>query len=122
MAQRHNLPNNTGVICFTSITSAVGTNRLAMAGLTELDELQEILKAETGTAGGDADEGIRRSQAGPGERQRADVVVILVGNEEDTPLAPVMADVKDLKVLTAPGVKGMRYFEELWSIRLAWCS
>lgn len=34
---------------------------LAMTGLTEQDELQEILKAEDGTASGDADEGIRRS-------------------------------------------------------------
>ena len=40
-----------------------------MVGLTELDELQQILIAEAGTAGGDGDEGIRRRQAGPGERE-----------------------------------------------------
>ena len=34
---------------------------LAMTGLTEQNELQEILKAEDGTASSDADEGIRRS-------------------------------------------------------------
>ncbi len=92
-----------------------------MAGLTELDELQEILKAEAGTAGGDADEGIRRSQAGPGERQRADLMVILADKEEDSAVAPVMADAQNLKALSAPGVKGMGYFEELCSIRLTGC-
>ena len=100
---------------------AAGTIRLAMASLTELDELQKILKAEMGTAGGDADEGIRRSQAGPGERQRADVLVILADKEEDAPVAPVLADAQDLEALSTPGVKGMRYFEELCSIRLTGC-
>ena len=47
--------------------------------------------------------------------------VSLVGDEEDAPLAPVIADVEDLKALSAPGVKGMGYFEELSSIRLTGC-
>ncbi len=50
------------------------------------------------------------------------MLVSLVGDEEDAPLAPVMAEVKDLKALSAPGMKGMGYFEELCSIRLTWCS
>ncbi len=49
------------------------------------------------------------------------MLVSLVGDEEDAPLAPVIADVKDLKALSAPGVKGMGYFEELCSIRLTGC-
>jgi hypothetical protein len=49
------------------------------------------------------------------------MVVSLVGDEEDAPLAPVIADVKDLKALSAPGVKGMGDFEELCSIRLTGC-
>ena len=93
-----------------------------MAGLTELDELQEIRKAEVGTAGGEADEGIRRRQAGPGERQRADLTCILADKEDDSAVAPVVADAQNLKALSAPGVKGMGYFEELCSIRLTWCS
>ncbi len=92
-----------------------------MVGRTELDELQQILIAEAGTAGGDGDEGIGRRQAGPGEREGADLRVSLVGDEEDAPLAPVIANVKDLKALAAPGVKGMGYFEELGSIRLTGC-
>ncbi len=92
-----------------------------MVGLTELDELQEILKAEEGTAGGDGNEGSRRSQAGPGERQRADLMVILADKEEDSPVAPVLADAQDLEALSTPGVKGMCYVEELCSIRLTWC-
>jgi hypothetical protein len=40
-----------------------------MAGLTELRQLQEILVAEAGAASGNDDERIRRSQAGPGQRQ-----------------------------------------------------
>ena len=93
-----------------------------MLGLTELDELQEILKAEEDTAGGDGNEGSRRSQAGPGERQRADVMVILADKEEDSPVAPVLADAQDLEALSTPGVKGMGDFEELCSIRLTGCS
>ena len=93
-----------------------------MVGLTELDELQEILKAEEGTASGDGNEGIRRSQAGPDERQRADLMVILADKEEDSPVAPVLANAQDLEALSTPGVKGMGDFEELCSIRLTWCS
>ncbi len=93
-----------------------------MVGLTELDELQEILKAEEGTAGGDGNEGSRRSQAGPGERQRADLMVILADKEEDSPVAPVLADAQDLEALSTPGVKGMGDFKELCSIRLTGCS
>lgn len=93
-----------------------------MVGLTELDELQEILKAEEGTTGGDGNEGIRRSQTGPGERHRADVMVILADEEEDLPVAPVLADAQDLEALSTPGVKGMGDFEELCSIRLTGCS
>ena len=92
-----------------------------MVGLTELDKLQQILIAEAGTASGHGDEGIRRREAGPGEREGADLLVSLVGDEEDAPLAPVMADVKDFNALSAPGVKGMGYFEELCSIRLTGC-
>ncbi len=43
--------------------------RLVIVGLTKLDKLQKILIAEVGTAGGDADERLRRYQAGPGERE-----------------------------------------------------
>ena len=93
-----------------------------MVGLTELDELQEILKAEEGTAGGDGNEGSRRSQAGPGERQRADLTCILADKEDDSAVAPGVADAQNLKALSAPGVKGMGYFEALCSIRLTWCS
>ena len=92
-----------------------------MVGLTELDKLQEICKAEAGSAGGTADKGIQWRQAGPGERQRADVLVILVDHEADAPEAPRMADAQDLKALSAPGVKGMGYLEELCSIRLTRC-
>ena len=94
---------------------------LAMTGLTEQNELQEILKAEDGTASSDADEGIRRSQAGPGERQRTNLMIILADKEEDAPVAPIIADGQDLKALSAPGVKGMGYFEELCCIRLTGC-
>jgi hypothetical protein len=45
----------------------------------------------------------------------------MVFKEEDAPLAPVIADVEDLKAPTAPGVEGVGYFEELWPINLAWC-
>ena len=99
----------------------VGTIGLAMVGLTQLDELQQILIAEAGTTGGDGDERIRRRQAGPDERERADLLVSLVGDEEDAPLTPVIADVKDLKALSAPGVKGMGYFEDFCSIRRTGC-
>jgi hypothetical protein len=94
---------------------------LTMTGLTEQNELQEILKAEDGTASSDADEGIRRSQAGPGERQRTNLMIILADKEEDAPVAPIIADAQDLKALSAPGVKRMGYFEELCCIRLTGC-
>ena len=92
-----------------------------MAGLTELDELQEICKAEVGAAGGNADKGIGWRQAGPSERQRANVLVILAEHEVDAPEAPGMADTQDLKASSEPGVKGMGYREELCSIRLTGC-
>ena len=92
-----------------------------MAGLTELDELQQIRNAEAGTTGSDAHEGLRGRQAGPGERPRPDVRVILVGKKADAPVAPVRADTQDFEALSAQGMKGMRYFEEVWSIRLTWC-
>ncbi len=48
-------------------------------------------------------------------------MVILADKEEDSPVAPVLADAQDLEALSTPGVKGMGYFEELCSIRLTWC-
>ena len=41
------------------------------------------------------------------------MMVILADKEEDSAVAPVMADTQDLEALSAPGVKGMGYFEEL---------
>ncbi len=49
------------------------------------------------------------------------LVSLVDDEEEDAPVAPVIADGQDLKVLSAPGMKGMGYFEELCSIRLTGC-
>ncbi len=49
------------------------------------------------------------------------MIVSLVGDEEDAPVAPIISDGQDLKVLSAPGVKGMGHFEEVCSIRLIGC-
>jgi hypothetical protein len=77
----------------------------------ELHQAQEILHAEAGAASGEADKGIGGRQTRPGERERAQVLVVV--EEHDPPLPPVLADVEQFKPPTVPWMERMSYREEL---------
>jgi hypothetical protein len=71
----------------------------------EVGKLQQIHYTEGGATGGKDHTGIRRSKAGPSSRQYPHVISSLV--EADPIFSPTVAVVKDLKLLTVQGMKGM---------------
>ena len=67
---------------------------------------EQVLGAEVRPAGGDHEEGVGALDVGPGRRQRVDLC--LAGLAEEDPLLPPRVGVADqLELLAAQGMEGM---------------
>ena len=82
--------------------------------------MQEILQARGAAPSGDRHERIRRGVIGPGRGQRAEALV--VGEEPDAVLAPVVAVVEQLESPPVPRVEGVGDGEDLRLVALTGCN
>ena len=67
---------------------------------------EQVLGAEVRPAGGDHEEGVGPLDVGPGRRQRMDLCLAGLA-EEDPLLTPGMGVADELELLAAQGVEGM---------------
>jgi len=74
--------------------------------LNELGQSQEIGHPKGGTTGCKDDVGIWEDKAGPGSRERPDVVGGIV--KRDTIFSPIVTVVEDLKLFAVQWMEGMR--------------